>query len=199
MNDKNYFQGTFFRATILLLWAFTLLACKTTQTTGVMNYAQGVDIAVAATAKTPAYRITNTVGAAGSGYAYLLEKRNGRWQVLYDSYDAKAFAKPVGDVKEVPADNEVLWTDGNRVVAYFGTEPLIFSKVDGSFPCPKNKDVPGHRACRSQFTVEKSLFDGLTTGARQRPFMLNIDEIEQAVAETGIVAISKKRRLAERQ
>lgn len=198
MNGKKYFLGNALRAAVLLLWAFTLLACKTTQTAGVRDYSQGIDIAVAATANTPAYRITDTVGAAGSGYAYMLEKRDGRWRVLYDSYDAKAFAKPVGDVKEVPVDSEVLWTDGNRVVAYFGTEPLIFSKVDGSFACPNNKDIPGPRACRSQFTVEKSLFDGLTIGARQRPFMLNIDEIEQAVTDTGIVAIAKKRRLAGR-
>jgi hypothetical protein len=186
------------RAVVLLLWGFTLLACKTTQTTGVRDYSQGIDIAVAATANTPAYHITETVGAAGSGYAYLLEKRDGRWRMLYDSYDAKAFAKPVGDVKEVPVGSEVLWTDGSSVVAYFGTEPLVFSKVDGSFACPSNKDIPGHRACRSQFTVEKSLFDGLTTGATQRPFMLNIDEIQRAITETGIVAIAKKRLLAGR-
>lgn len=198
MNDKKYFAGDLLRAAVLLLCGFTLLACKTTQTAGVRDYSQGINIAVAATEDTPAYHITETVGAAGSGYAYLLEKRNGRWQMLYDSYDAKAFAKPVGDVKEVPVGSEVLWTDGNNVVAYFGTEPLVFSKVDGSFACPNNKNVPGHRACRSEFTVAKSLFDGLTTGAPQRPFMLNIDEIKRAIADTGIVATAKKRMLADR-
>ncbi len=198
MNDKKYFSGKLLCATILLLWAFTLSACQTTQTAGVRDYSRGTDIAVAATANNPAYRITETVGAAGSGYAYLLEKRNGRWQMLYDSYDAKAFAKSVGDIKEVPIGSEVLWTDGNSVVAYFGTEPLIFSKVDGSFACPKNKAIVGHRACHSQFTEAKNLFDGLTNDAEQRPFVLDIAEIKKAIAETGIVAFAKKRMLSGR-
>jgi hypothetical protein len=176
-----------------LLVISVLVACKTTESTGVRDYSNGINEAVAASGKNPAYTITETMGPAGYGYAYMLEKADGRWRVMYDSYDAKAFAKPVGNVKEVPADTEVLWTDGKSVVAYFGTEPLTYSRIDGSFACPKDKNIPGHRACRSLFTETKSVFDGLNANANSRPFVLNFKEIQQAIADTGIVASAKKR------
>ncbi|MBN4079418.1 hypothetical protein JYT26_02135 [Beggiatoa alba] len=176
-----------------LLVVLVLVACKTTGSAGLRDYSNGINVEVAADTKNPAYTITETVGAAGSGYAYMIEKSDGRWRVMYDSFDAKAFAKSVGDVKEVPADTEVLWTDGINVVAYFGTESLNFSKVDGSFACPKNKDVPGHRACRSPLTESRSVFGGLGTDSNSRPFVLDIDAIKKAVADTGIVTIAKKR------
>lgn len=193
MNDKKYSLDGLVRPGLLLLWIFALSACQTTQTGSVRDYSRGIDIAVAAASGNPAYRITETAGAAGYGYAYLLEKANGRWRVMYDSYDAKAFAKPAGDGKEVPVGTEVLWTDGKMVAVYFGTAPLSFSKVDGSFACPKNKQAPGHRACRSQLTEAKSVFDGLDTSNDSRPFVLKVDEIKQAVADTGIVNIAKQR------
>lgn len=177
----------------VLLAVIVLVACKTTESTGLRDYSNGINEAVKADAKNPAYAITETVGAAGYGYAYMLEKANGRWRVMYDSYDAKAFAKSVGDVKEIPADTEVLWTDGKKVAVYFGTEDLVFSKVDGSFACPKDKNIVGHRACRSLFTETKSIFDGLNANKDNRPFVLNINEIKQAVADTGIVATAKRR------
>lgn len=193
MNNKKYFCDCLFRAGALLSCLFALSACQTTQTGGVRDYSHGVDIAVAATDKNPAYHIKETVGPAGYGYAYLLEKYEGRWRMMYDSYDAKAFAKPVGDVSEVPMGTEVLWTDGKQVVVYFGTAPLSFSKVDGSFACPKNQQQASHRACRSQFTEAKSVFDSLKTSNDSRPFVLNVAEIKQAIADTGIVATAKKR------
>lgn len=177
----------------VLLAASVLVACKTTESTGLRDYSQGINVAVAASAKNPAYNITETIGAAGYGYAYMIEKADGRWRVMYDSYDAKAFAKRVGDVKEVPIDTEVLWTDGVSVVAYFGTQPLMFSKTDGSFPCPKDKNMPSHRACRSSLTETKSVFDGLNANKDSRPFMLDYKVIQQAVLDTGIVATAKKR------
>ena len=182
----------------ILLSVIVLVACKTTESTGLRDYSNGINEAVKADAKNSAYAITETVGAAGYGYAYMLEKENGRWRVMYDSYDAKAFAKPVGDVKEIPADTEVLWTDGKNVVVYFGTEALTFSKIDGSFACPKDKDVVGHRACRSLFTETKSVFDGLNASANSRPFVLDFKEIKQAVADTGIVATAKRRMAREK-
>ena len=138
------------------------------------------------------------MGAAGYGYAYMLEKANGRWRVMYDSYDAKAFAKPAGDVKEIPADTEVLWTDGKTVAVYFGTEALTFSKIDGSFACPKDKNIAGHRACRSQLTESKSVFDGLNANIESRPFVLDYKEIQQAVADTSVVATAKRRMAREK-
>jgi hypothetical protein len=177
----------------LIVVLLALSACKTTESTGLRDYSNGIQIAVAASATNPAYTITETVGAAGSGYAYLLEKTNGRWQMMYDSFDAKAFAKPAGKQREVPTDTEVLWTDGNNVAVYFSTEALLFSRTDGSFSCPKNKQAASHRACRSQFTEAKGLFDGLGSENIHRPFVLDIDEIKQAVADTRIVAIAKKR------
>ncbi len=177
----------------VLLVILLLPACKTTQSVGLQDYSNGIHITVAASATNPAYSITETVGAAGSGYAYLLEKANGRWRVMYDSFDAKAFAKPVGNAREVPADSEVLWTDGINVVVYFGTEPLLFSRKDGSFTCPKNKKTPGHRACRSALSEAKSLFGGLGAENKSRPFVLDFDEIRQTVEDTGIVAIAKRR------
>ncbi|NOX91385.1 MAG: hypothetical protein GXP18_02715 [Gammaproteobacteria bacterium] len=181
------------------LWVILLLpACKTTESTGLRDYSNGIHIAVAVSATNPAYTITETAGDAGSGYAYLLEKANGRWRVMYDSFDAKAFAKPVGSVREVPADTEVLWTDGINVAAYFSTEPLLFSKIDGSFACPKNKETSGHRACRSALTEAKSLFGGLGTESKNRPFVLDFDEIRRAVEDTGIVATAKRRLAAEK-
>lgn len=177
----------------VLLAISVLVACKTTESTGLRDYSNGINVAVAASGKNPAYTITETVGAPGAGYAYMIEKVNGRWQVMYDSFDAKAFAKSAGNVKEVPADTEVLWTDGKEVVAYFGTEALTFSRIDGSFSCPKDKNIAGHRACRSSLTETKSLFDGLKANDNGRPFVLDYKEIKQAVADTGIVATAKRR------
>ena len=193
MNDKKYSLGYLIRSGFWLLWIVALSACQTTQTGSVRDYSRGIDIAVAEASGNPAYRITETAGAAGYGYAYLLEKVNGRWRVMYDSFDAKAFSKPAGGDKEVPVGTEVLWTDGKRVAVYFGTAPLSFSTVDGSFACPKDKQEPGHRACRSQLTEAKSVFDGLSASKDSRPFVLKVDEIKQAVADTGIVNIAKQR------
>lgn len=174
-----------------VLAVLVLVACKTTESAGLRDYSGGVNVAIEASATNPAYVIAETVGAAGYGYAYLLEKADGRWRVMYDSYDAKAFAKPAGDFKEVPEGTEVLWTDGKEVVAYFGTQPLVFSKTDGSFVCPKAKNLPGHRACRSLLTESKSVFDGLNVNKDNQPFVLDIEEIKQAVADTNIVTIAK--------
>lgn len=177
----------------LVLTVSVLVACKTTESTGLQDYSRGIDVAVAASAKNPAYAITEIVGAAGAGYAYMMEKADGRWRVMYDSFDAKAFAKRTGNVKEVPVGTEVLWTDGVSVVAYFGTQSLAFSKVDGSFTCPKNKKDPGHRACRSLLTETKGMFGSLGANSNGRSFVLDIAEIKKAVMDTGIVAIAKKR------
>ena len=182
----------------VLLAIIVLVACKTTESTGLRDYSKGINEAVEADAKNPAYAITETVGAAGYGYAYMLEKANGRWRVMYDSYDAKAFAKKVGDVKEVPEGTEVLWTDGNKLAVYFGTAALVFSKVDGSFACPNDKNIVGHRACRSLLTETKSVFDGLNASKDTRPFVLDFKEIKQAVADTGIVATAKRRMAQEK-
>ncbi len=182
----------------VLLAILLLSACKATQSVGLQDYSNGIHIAVTASTTNPAYTITETVGVAGSGYAYLLEKTNRRWRVMYDSFDAKAFAKPVGNVREVPADSEVLWTDGINVVVYFGTEPLLFSRKDGSFACPKNKEAPSHRACRSALSKAKNLFGGLGGENTHRPFVLDFDEIRQAVEDSGIVAIAKRRLAAEK-
>ncbi|MDT8384366.1 MAG: hypothetical protein RRB22_08120 [Gammaproteobacteria bacterium] len=176
------------------LLAVSLLAsCKTIESSGLHDYSNGIHMAVAKDAQNPAYVIGETMGAAGYGYAYLLEKTDGRWRVMYDSYDAKAFAKTAGDVKEVPADTEVLWTDGKEVVAYFGTQALSFSRIDGSFGCPKDKALPGHRACRSLLTRPNSVFDGLSASDGNRPYVLDFEAIQQAVADTGIVGIAKNR------
>ncbi len=181
------------------LWAVLLLpGCKTTQSTGLQDYSNGIRVAVAPSTVNPAYTIMETPGVAGSGYAYLVEKANGRWRVMYDSFDVKAFAKPVGNVREVPADAEVLWTDGINVVVYFGTEPLFFSKTDGSFACPRNKEIPGHRACRSALSKAKSLLGSLGAKNTRRSFVLDINEIKQVVTDTGIVAIAKRRLAAEK-
>ena len=177
----------------LLLLPVSLLACKTTESTVKQDFSNGINIAVAASGSSPAYHITETVGEAGVGFAYMLEKRNGRWRMMYDSFDAKAFAKPAPNGREVPVGTEVLWTDGMNVVVYFGEEPVNYSKVDGSFQCPKKKEVPSMRACRSQFTTSKGLFDGMGSDSQTRPFVLNYAEIKQAVAETGIVATAKRR------
>ena len=185
-----------------MIWALlvvsALVACKTTESTGLRDYSNGINVAVAADAKNPAYSITETVGDAGYGYAYMLEKAHGRWRVMYDSYDAKAFAKPAGNVKEVPEGTEVLWTDGEKVAAYFGTEVLVFSKIDGSFACPKDKNIAGHRACRSLFTETKSIFDGLNANKDSRPFVLDYVEIQRAIADSGIVASAKSRMAREK-
>jgi hypothetical protein len=37
------------------------------------------------------------------------------------------------------------------------------------------------------------MFDGLNANAESRPFVLNVKEIQKAVADTGIVASAKKR------
>jgi hypothetical protein len=183
----------FSAAGCLLLLIVGLAACKTTESTVKQDYSNGINIAVAASGANPAYHITETVGAAGAGFAYMLEKDSGRWRMMYDSFDAKAFAKPVGHTREVPANSEVLWTDGVNVAVYFGSDAVDYSRVDGSFECPKNKDEPRSRACRSQFTTAKSLFDGLGSESKTRPYVLDFEEIKRAVAETGIVASAKKR------
>lgn len=188
----NYFSR-FSKTSVLSLVLFTLVACKTTESTVQQDYSNGINVAVAASGSNPAYHITETVGVAGSGFAYMLEKRNGHWRMMYDSFDAKAFAKPAGNAREVPEGSEVLWTDGMNVVVYFGTEPVTFSKVDGSFECPKKKEAPSSRACRSQFAKTKGLFDGLSSESKTRPYVLDFAEIKQAVANTGIVATAKKR------
>jgi len=181
------------------LWVILLLSgCKATQSTGLQDYSNGIHIAVAASATNPAYTIMETPGVAGSGYAYLVEKANGRWRVMYDSFDVKIFAKQVGNVREVPVDTEVLWTNGINVVVYFGTEPLFFSKTDGSFACPRNKEIPGHRACRSALSKAKSLFGSLGAKNTRRSFVLDINEITQVVKDAGIVAIAKRRLAAEK-
>ena len=77
----------------LLLLPLSLLACKTTESTVKQDYSNGINVAVAASGSNPAYHITDTVGAAGSGFAYMLEKRHGHWRMMYDSFDAKAFDK----------------------------------------------------------------------------------------------------------
>lgn len=184
---------TIVRIMPVLLAVSILASCKTIESTGLHDYSNGIHMAVAEGAQNPAYVIGETMGAAGYGYAYLLEKTDGRWRVMYDSYDAKAFAKAVGDVREVPADTEVLWTDGKEVVAYFGTQPLVFSRIDGSFGCPKDTGLPGHRACRSLLTRPKSVFDGLGASDGNRPYVLDFAVIQQAVADTGIVGIAKSR------
>jgi len=181
------------------LWVIFLLSgCKTTEPIGLQDYSNGIHVAVAASATNPAYTITETAGVAGYGYAYLLEKVNGRWRVMYDSFDAKVFAKPAGRVREVPSDTEVLWTDGVNVAIYFGTGPLVFSKTDGSFACPKSKEILGHRACRSALTEAKSRFGGLGAENKSRPFVLDFDEIRRAVNDTGIVAIARRRQATEK-
>lgn len=169
-----------------------LAACQTTQTGGVRDYSQGIDVAVAETANNPAYRITETLGAVGVGYAYLLEKSDGRWRMRYDSYDPKGFAKRARDTYEVPEGSEVLWTDGKQVVVYFGLEPLSYSRADGSFACPADKKQPGHRACRSKFTKSKSLFGGTQKDGTQ-VYVLDFAEIQQAVEDTAIVKTTQKR------
>jgi len=185
-------QVLFVRALVVLVVS-VLVACKTTESTGLRDYSGGINVVVEASETNPAYAITETMGAAGYGYAYMLEKAGGRWRVMYDSYDAKAFAKPAGDFKEVPEGTEVLWTDGKEVVAYFGTQPLTFSKTDGSFACPKDKNVPSPRACRSQLTESKSVFDSLKTSKDSQPFVLDYEKIKQAVADTRIVFTAKNR------
>ena len=179
----------FFFAVILVM----LGGCQTTQTAGIQDFSNGIDVSVAATEDNPAYRISETVGAAGTGFAYMLEKSNGRWRMTYDSFDAKAFAKSAGDVAEVPEGSEVIWTDGKRAVVYFGTEPLAFSRQDGSFQCPKKPEEPGHRACRSQFAKPASLLGGLSTNKNTRPFVLDFEEIKLAIEDTGIVKTAKRR------
>lgn len=181
------------RTGALLMLPVALLACKTTESTVAQEFSNGINVAVAASGDNPAYHISDTVGAAGSGFAYMLEKRHGRWRMMYDSFDAKAFAKPAANGREVPEGSEVLWTDGMNVVVYFGTEPVSYSKVDGSFECPKKETAPSMRACRSQFTKSKGLFSSMGSDKEGRPFELNYAEIKQAVAETGIVATAKKR------
>lgn len=188
----------FLKITGLLFAVGSLVACKTTGSAGLQDYSNGINMSVAAHAANPAYTIIDTVGAAGSGYAYLMEKSGGKWRVSYDSFDAKAFAKQVGNDKEVPGGSEVLWTDGERVAVYFSTEPLSFSTLDGSFSCPNNKDEHSHRACRSRLTEAKGLFDGLGSASKSRPFVLDFDEIRQAVADTAIVAIAKRRLVKEK-
>jgi len=194
MLQSVFTKQIYFALLVILL----LTACKTIEPTTLRDYSNGIHIAVAASTTNPAYNITETVGVAGSGYAYLLEKTNKRWQVLYDSFDAKAFAKPMGNVREVPADSEVLWTDGINVVVYFGAEPLVFSRTDGSFTCPKDKETPSHRACRSALSKAKSLFGGLGTKNTNRPFVLDFSEIRRAVEDTGIVATAKRRLATEK-
>ena len=177
----------------LVLLPLSLLACKTTESTVQQDFSNGVNVAVPASASNPAYHITDAVGAAGSGFAYMLEKRHGHWRMMYDSFDAKAFSKPTANGSEVPEGTEVLWTDGRNVVVYFGEELVTFSKVDGSFMCPKKKETPSMRACRSQFTQDKSGLFGGGSSKEGRPFGLNYEEIKKAVAETGIVATAKRR------
>lgn len=183
----------FLQTGIVLLVPLALVACKTTESSVQQDYSNGVNIAVPASGSNPAYHITENVGVAGSGFAYLLEKKNGRWRMMYDSFDAKAFAKPAANGREVPAGSEVLWTDGINVVVYFGSAAVNYSRADGSFECPSNKDQPRNRACRSQFTKAKSVFDGLTSGTQTRPYVLDFDEVKKAIADTGIVATAKKR------
>jgi hypothetical protein len=189
----HHFFKRFLQTGMLLLAPLALVACKTTESGVQQDYSNGVNIAVPASGSNPAYHITENVGVAGSGFAYMLEKKSGLWRMMYDSFDAKAFAKPAANGREVPAGSEVLWTDGLNVVVYFGTEKVNYSRVDGSFECPSNKEAPGSRACRSQFTKAKSVFDGLTSGSGTRPYVLDFDEIKKAVADTGIVATAKKR------
>jgi hypothetical protein len=192
MRSSGYRQVDWFGIGVIGLVVILLTACQATQSGGVRDYSQGIEVAVAETANNPAYRITETPGAVGYGYAYLLEKSDGRWRMRYDSYDPKAFAKRAGDNYEVPVGSEVLWTDGKQVVVYFGTEPLRYSREDGSFPCPANKQEPGHRACRSQFTKAKSLFGGSNKDG-SRALVLDFEEIQQAVEDTGIVKTTEKR------
>ncbi|HEC19122.1 MAG TPA: hypothetical protein ENI97_07225 [Gammaproteobacteria bacterium] len=197
MIHKKIYSGYLFPLAVSFLNMSMLVACQTTQSVGVRDFSRGVDIAVGQDGGNPAYRISEKMGAAGSGYAYLLEKTDGRWRMMYDSFDAKAFAKPTGGVREVPEGTEVLWTDGQRVVVYFGTEPLSYSRTDGSFACPRDDKLQSHRACRSRFSKPKGLLDGLINKDQVRPFVLDVAEIKQAVADTGIVARTKKRMAVE--
>jgi hypothetical protein len=193
MNAKNILRRQGLRAGITILAISALAACQTTQTGGVRDYSRGIDVAVAASADHPAYRITETLGAAGSGYAFMLQKTNGKWRVMYDAYDAKAFAKRVGNAVEVPEGSEVLWSDGKQVVPYFGPEPVAYSRQDGSFPCPKSEQERGHRACRSAFTEARSLLDAMAGKETTRPFVLNYEEIKKAVAESDVLGVAAKR------
>lgn len=197
-SQSSNYSKQLFRGALFLLVISMLAACKTTESTGVRDYSNGINEAVAADGKNPAYTISENMGAAGYGYAYMLEKVDGRWRVMYDSYDAKAFAKPAGNFKEIPVNTEVLWTDGKNVVVYFGTESLTYSRADGSFACPTDKKIASHRACRSSFTETKSLLDGLKTSNDSRPFVLDFKTIKQAIAETVIVATAKRRMAREK-
>lgn len=183
----------------VLLGVLLLVGCKTTQSSVKHDFSKGINISVSATSNNPAYRIADAVGIAGYGYAYLMQKSNGRWKVSYDSFDAKAFAKAVGGVTEIPEGSEVLWTDGAQIVAYFGSEPLMLNSKDGTFLCPKKKEEVSHRACRSAFANAKNFLDGFSNGKYYKPFMLDFEEIKKAVEDTGIVRIAKKRIALERR
>lgn len=198
-NHDSGFGVLFVQTMAVFLGIILLVGCKATQPTVKHDFSNGINISVPATSHNPAYRIADTVGAAGYGYAYLMQKANGRWRVSHDSFDAKAFAKVAGSVREVPEGNEVLWTDGVQVVAYFGSEPLRFDKQDGTFLCPKKKEEVSHRACRSAFADTKNLLDGFTNSKHYRPFVLNFEEIKKAVEDTGIVKIAKRRIDSERK
>lgn len=192
------FSMCFLQTVLVLLAASILVACKTTESTGLRDYSNGINVAVAADAKNPAYVIGESTGAAGYGYAYMLEKSAGRWRVMYDSYDAKAFAKQAGEFKEVPTGTEVLWTDGKNVAVYFGTEPLTFSKKDGTFSCPKEKTARSHRACRSLLSETSNVFDGLKVNDNSRAFILDFNKIKRVVEQTGIVMKTKNRMAREK-
>jgi hypothetical protein len=199
MNKNNFFSRHGWQAGITILAISTLAACQTTQTGGVRDYSHGIDVTVPASNGQPAYRITEKVGPAGTGYAFMLQKVNGMWRVMYDAYNAKAFAKQVGNLIEVPEGSEVLWSDGKRVVPYFSPEPVAYSRQDGSFPCPRSEQERGHRACRSAFTEAKSLLDALSGKETTRPFVLNYEEIKKAVAEANVLAVAAKRMALDKQ
>jgi len=93
---NNYDSGfSVFRIQMIavLLGALLLVGCKTTQSTVKHDFSKGINISVSATSNNPAYRITDAVGIAGYGYAYLMQKSNGRWKVSYDSFAEHFFVQ----------------------------------------------------------------------------------------------------------
>ena len=182
----------FLLAVIIFFTSFVLVACSTARLAGPVDYSDGINAAVEATETMPSFRITDTAKVENGGYLYLLERAKGRWRIVTHSTNIKnlnyVFEKD--GVLEVGNNKEVLWTDGHRVVPFFGSVELSYRKEDGSFSCPR--DRPGHRACRSKFAKRLDTYYRLPENDSQRPFVLDFEEIIQAVAETGILQEARK-------
>ncbi len=71
---KSAYKGS----AVFVLSVLVLSACNTTGSAGLRDYTNGINEVVQASAENPAYTITETAGVAGYGYAYLIEKANGR-------------------------------------------------------------------------------------------------------------------------